>query len=107
MAEPISAQQFRASDGVEDWQVHFDGAKTYFATGSFAKGVELIDVIGQLADAANHHPDVDLRYPGVAVSLFTHDIDALSDLDVALARQISAAARDLGIEADPSQVPTV
>jgi 4a-hydroxytetrahydrobiopterin dehydratase len=107
MAERISPQQFHASDGVKDWQVQVDGVKTYFATGSFAKGVELIDVIGRLADAANHHPDVDLRYPGVLVSLFTHDIDAISDLDVALARQISAAARDLGIEADASQVPAV
>ncbi|WP_341953411.1 4a-hydroxytetrahydrobiopterin dehydratase [Salinibacterium sp. TMP30] len=107
MAERISPQQFRASDGVEDWLVHFDGVKTYFATGSFAKGVELIDVIGRLADAANHHPDVDLRYPGVMVSLFTHDIDGISDLDVALAQQISTAARELGIEADPSKVQTV
>jgi 4a-hydroxytetrahydrobiopterin dehydratase len=107
MAERISSQQFHASEGVEDWLVHFDGVKTYFATGSFAKGVELIDTIGRLADAANHHPDVDLRYPGVLVSLFTHDIGAISDLDVALARQISTAARDLGIAADPSQVPTV
>ncbi|GAA1212908.1 4a-hydroxytetrahydrobiopterin dehydratase [Rhodoglobus aureus] len=106
MAERISPQQFQSSGGVEDWRAHIDGAKAYFATGSFAKGIELIDVIGRLADAANHHPDVDLRYPSVMVSLFTHDIDDISDLDVALARQISIAARDLGIEADPSQIPT-
>lgn len=105
MPERISPQQFHASDGVEDWRVFPDGAKTYFVTGSFATGVELVDLIGHLADSANHHPDVDLRYPGVVVRLFTHEIDDVSDRDVALARQISMAARELGIAADPSQLP--
>ncbi|MEY2848835.1 MAG: hypothetical protein RI885_1500 [Actinomycetota bacterium] len=107
MAERISPEQFRAWQGVEDWRVLFDGAKTYFATGSFAAGVELIDVIGSLADSANHHPDVDLRYSGVVVGLFTHDLGSLSDRDAALAQQISRAARELGIVADPSRVQTL
>jgi len=38
-----------------------------------------------LADAANDHPDVDLRYAGVTVSLVSHDIDGLSERDVELA----------------------
>jgi 4a-hydroxytetrahydrobiopterin dehydratase len=107
MAERISPQQFHASDGVEDWRVLFDGAKTYFVTGSFATGVKLVEVIGRLADAANHHPDVDLRYPGVLVGLFTHEVNEISDRDVALAQQISRAARELAIAADPSKVQTV
>jgi 4a-hydroxytetrahydrobiopterin dehydratase len=104
MIERISATQFHEFDGVEDWTVRSDGAKTYFATGTFAKGVELINIIGRLADAANHHPDVDLRYPGVVVSLFTHEIGDISDRDVMLAQQISLAARELGIAADRSKV---
>ena len=107
MAERISPQQFHAFDGVEDWRVLFDGAKTYFHTGSFAKGVELVDIIGRLADAVNHHPDVDLRYPGLVVGLFTHEVRGISERDVALAQQISIAAGELGITADPSKVQTV
>lgn len=107
MVERISPKQFHAASGVEDWRVLFDGAKAYFATGSFAKGIELVEAIGRLADAANHHPDVDLRYPGVTVGLFTHEVGDISDRDVALAQQISTAARELGIAADPSKVQTV
>ena len=107
MAERISPRQFHASDGVEDWRVLFDGAKTYFVTGSFAKGVELVDTIGRLADAANHHPDIDLRYTGVTVTLFTHEVGDISDRDLTLAQQISIAARKLGIAADPSRVQTL
>jgi 4a-hydroxytetrahydrobiopterin dehydratase len=42
----------------------FAGACAYFKTGSFRVGVALVNAIGELADAANHHPDVDLRYRG-------------------------------------------
>ena len=103
MVERVSPQQFHERDGVKGWRVLFGGAMTYFVTGSFAKGVQLVDAIGKLADAANHHPDVDLRYGGVRVALVTHEIGELSERDVALAQQISAAARDLGIPADPSR----
>lgn len=109
MTERITAREFHQAEGVEDWRalVYVNGACAYFRTGSFAVGVALIDVIGRLADAADHHPDVDLRYGGVTVSLSTHSVGGLSERDVALARQISAAARDLNVPADPSAVQQV
>jgi len=84
-----------------------DGAYAHFRTGSFAAGVALVDAIGRLADAANHHPDVDLRYRGVTVRLVSHDVEGLSERDVELARQISAAARELDVPADPAAVQVV
>jgi 4a-hydroxytetrahydrobiopterin dehydratase len=105
MTERISPQEFLQSDGVDDWRVVSGVACAYFATGSFRAGVALVDAIGALADAANHHPDVDLRYPSVVVWLSTHDVGGLSERDVNLARQISAAARDQGVSADPGKVP--
>ena len=108
MTQRISARQFQEATGVEDWRVLLgDRACSYFRTQSFAKGVSLIDAIGVLADAANHHPDVDLRYGGLTVRLWTHDVDGLSQRDIELARQISAAARELGIPADPAAVQEV
>ncbi|MEO8907491.1 MAG: VOC family protein [Microbacteriaceae bacterium] len=107
MTDRISPRQFRASDGVADWRVLFDGAKAHFATGSFSKGAELVAAIARLADAVNHHPNVDLRYPDVTVTLLSHDIGDISERDLALARQISDAARELGIVAEPSAVQTV
>jgi 4a-hydroxytetrahydrobiopterin dehydratase len=107
MTERITPRQFHEAAGVEDWRVLFSGACAHFRTGSFAKGVALVDAIGVLADAANHHPDVDLRYAGVTVRLITHDVEGLSGRDVELARRISAAARELGISADPAAVQHV
>jgi len=107
MTDSITARQFHEAEGVEDWRVVFEGACAHFRTGSFAKGVALVDAIGRLADAANHHPDIDLRYAAVTVRLMSHDVKGLSARDVALARQISSAAHDLGAPADPTAVQTV
>lgn len=107
MTERITPGEFHEAEGVDDWRVLFEGACAHFRTGSFAAGVALVDAIGRLADAANHHPDVDLRYAGVTVRLTTHEVDGLSERDVALARQISATAREQGVPADPTAVQTV
>ena len=104
MVEKITAEQFTAADGVGDWRVLDSGqVGSVFRTGSFDKGVDLVVRIGALADAANHHPDVDLRYPSVTVRVSTHEVGGLSERDVALAREISAAAAELGIEASPDE----
>ena len=107
MTDPISASRFQGAEGVEDWRVLAHGACAYFRTGSFAKGVALVDEIGRLADEVNHHPDVDVRYRGVTVRLVTHEVQGLSERDVELARAISRVARDQGVAADPSVVRDV
>lgn len=109
MTDLISAKRFRDAAGVEDWRTIFGGgwACAYFRTGSFAAGVEFVRAIGEAAAAANHHPDVDLRPEGVSVKLFTSGFGGLSEQDVAVARQISAAAAELGVPADPSRVQHV
>lgn len=81
-----------------DWYVESPGIAATFATGSFARGVELVNAIGELAEAANHHPDVELTYPHVVVHLVTHDEGAtVTSKDTALAAEISKAAQALDI----------
>ena len=107
MADAITPREFHDAEGVEDWRALMVSAQARFRTRSFAKGVALVDAIGELADAANHHPDVHLRYATVTVRLTSHDVQGLSERDVALARAISAAARTLEIVADPASVQDV
>ncbi|WP_332903239.1 4a-hydroxytetrahydrobiopterin dehydratase [Isoptericola haloaureus] len=97
----MTPTQFRAAAGTADWRVLDDGRATAtFRTGAFTTGVRLVEEIGELAEAANHHPDVDLRYGTVVVRTVSHDIGGLSQRDAALAAQISAAARELDIPAE-------
>jgi 4a-hydroxytetrahydrobiopterin dehydratase len=96
MSETVKLQRFHEAD----WRVVRDDASTHFRTGSFAAGVALVNAIGRLADDANHHADVDLRPDGVTVRLRTESIGGLSEREVVLARQISRAARELGVSVD-------
>ena len=107
MSDAISPREFHDAEGVEDWRALMTTAQARFRTRSFAKGVALVDEIGRLADAENHHPDVHLRYSTVTVRLTSHDVQGLSERDVALAQQISAAARSMEIVADPASVQDV
>ena len=107
MSDVITPRVFHDAEGVEDWRALMTTAQARFRTRSFAKGVALVDEIGRLADAANHHPDVHLRYATVTVRLTSHDVQGLSERDVALARQISAAARSIEVVADPASVQDV
>jgi 4a-hydroxytetrahydrobiopterin dehydratase len=109
MTDHISPTQFRESEGVEDWRVLGDGANAYFRTGSFATGAKLVQAISELPGVDEHHPDIDVRHDGVTVRLitFTDDYGGMTRRDAELARQISAAARKLGLAADPSAVQSV
>lgn len=104
MPQHISPEEFHASDAVGDWRLTGGGARARFRTGSFATGAQLVQHISRLAAAADHYPDVELRQKYLGVRLWTLDISGISELDVALAQQISAAARQLGVAADPSSV---
>ena len=108
MSDAILPKQFDEADGVEDWRVMaYQLAGAYFPTGSFATGLAFVAEIGRLAEAADHHPDVELRYGSVTVWLTSHDVGGLSNRDVKMARKISAAARDLGLQADTKAVQRI
>jgi 4a-hydroxytetrahydrobiopterin dehydratase len=105
---PIIPEKFESSDGVGDWRVLGRGACARFRTGSFAVGVQLVEAVGALAEAADRRPDVDLRPDAVVVRLpLGLDVPVVDPRDVELARQISAAARELDLPADPAGVQDV
>ncbi len=98
---PVSVTEIESNPALSDWAV-VDGALVgRFVAPSFAGGGALTAAIAAAADAADHHPDLELHYPGrVTVTLSTHDTNGLTDADVALAIEISALAAGAG--ADPA-----
>jgi len=102
MTEKLSEEQVR-EQGLADWQVVDQSLRTRLRTGDFATGLRLVNLIGQAAEAANHHPDLDLRYPHLDVTLTTHDVGGLSERDVQMARQISDLASREGVVAAPDE----
>jgi 4a-hydroxytetrahydrobiopterin dehydratase len=57
---------------------------------TFPEAIDFVVAVGALAEAADHHPDIDIRWRTVTLALVTHDAGGLTELDFALARSIDA-----------------
>ncbi|GAA1611206.1 VOC family protein [Catellatospora bangladeshensis] len=106
-AQRISPAQFHQAEGVGDWRVIGDGACAWFRIPSFAAGARFVQAISELPGAPA--PDVDLRDGAVTVRLirWVPGFFGMTEAHVEQARLISAAARELGLTADPSRAQNV
>ncbi len=94
----VPADAFTDLDGLDGWRHDGDALRACFRVEGFAQGASLVADIARLADDLDHHPDIDLRYPGdVHLTVTTHAAgDQVTDRDVDLARRISAMASRAG-----------
>lgn len=101
MSELLSDSAVTAAVDPRHWRVVLGRIQATFRTGTFARGVVLVERIGAEAERLGHHPDVDLRYGSVHVATVSHDVGGLTARDVALAEAVTAVADSLGLRADP------
>ena len=52
---------------------------------NFKEALDFTNTIGHLADKENHHPDINLSWGKVTITIYTHKIDGLSEADFVLA----------------------
>jgi len=71
------------------WELADRAIRKQFAFSTFADGIRFVDRVAQLADAADHHPDIDIRYTRVTISLWTHSAGGITEKDFHLAGQIA------------------
>ena len=70
------------------WERAGDEIVRTFTCPDFPAAVAFVVRIGFLAEAKNHHPDLDVRWKRVRVALTTHDAGGLTAKDIDLAREI-------------------
>jgi 4a-hydroxytetrahydrobiopterin dehydratase len=108
MVDKLKAADFHARQGLDDWRVLLGRIEASFVAPSFDASAAFVQSIAEAAEAANHHPAVDLRYPGlVHVALTTHVARSLTEADASLAATISALAAAAGIGSEPRSSTTV
>jgi len=71
-----------------NWYRHGDVLTTTVTLHDFGAALEFVNAVGTAAEAANHHPDIDIRWNKVRLTLTTHDAGGLTLLDLALAAAI-------------------
>ena len=57
---------------------------------SFPAAIEVVNRVADAAEAADHHPDIDIRWRTLTFTLSTHSAGGLTQKDVDLARRIDA-----------------
>ncbi|HEY7438976.1 MAG TPA: 4a-hydroxytetrahydrobiopterin dehydratase [Acidimicrobiia bacterium] len=77
---------------LDAWARDGDEITKDFVCPSFPDAIAFVVRIGFLAERANHHPDIDIRWRTLSVRLSTHDAGGLTSLDFALAREIDETA---------------
>ena len=105
---PVSAPDFDAMAGLDDWRYELGAIHAAFRTGSFPAAAVLAAAIADEAEAHQHHPDLDIRYPDrLLVRSTTHAVENLTQHDVELARVISDLAAAAGATSEPTMVATL
>ena len=61
-----------------------------YSFANFGEALAFANAVGERAERANHHPDLHVGWGRCSIVLWTHDADGLTELDFALAREISA-----------------
>jgi 4a-hydroxytetrahydrobiopterin dehydratase len=85
LSEEAIAAEIRALEG---WSRSGEAIVKEFTFRSFAPAVQFVNRVAERAEAANHHPDILIRYNRVQLTLSTHDAGGLTPKDFALAREI-------------------
>jgi len=71
------------------WEQEGGALRKVFRFADFAGALAFVNQVGLLAEEANHHPDIDIRWNAVTLRLSTHsEGDVVTDLDRDLAVRI-------------------
>jgi 4a-hydroxytetrahydrobiopterin dehydratase len=97
VSEPVLAQS-EVDHALEEQSLHWtregDELTTTVKLHDFAAALAFVNAVGAVAEAANHHPDIDIRWNKVRLVLSTHDSGGITLLDLALAGAIDRLRPD-------------
>ena len=77
-----------------DWKWQSDALEATFIFPDFKAAFAFMTQVAVVAERLHHHPDWQNSFNKVSISLRTHDQNAVTDLDINLAKEISALAKN-------------
>jgi 4a-hydroxytetrahydrobiopterin dehydratase len=72
-----------------DWKLHEGKLVREWTFSDFVQAMAFVNRVATLAEAAGHHPDIDIRYNRVTLGLISHDAGGITERDAAMATRIS------------------
>ena len=87
-AKPLTPPEIAlALTKISDWQRNGVVISRTFQFKDFPAAMRFVNAVAAMAEAAWHHPDIDVRWNKVTLALTTHDAGGLSEKDFALAKK--------------------
>ena len=84
----LTAKQVRHHlEAVPNWSKRAQVIHRTFKFEGFLKGIDFVNRIARKAQKMNHHPDIEIRFNKVTLTLTTHDEGGVTTKDFSLARQ--------------------
>ena len=84
---PNELQTFLAQH--PEWKLEGDMIRRTYEAPTFLKGIDFVQRVAQAAEAADHHPDIDIRWRTLTFRCSTHSEGGITQRDVDLAKAIS------------------
>jgi 4a-hydroxytetrahydrobiopterin dehydratase len=85
---PFSPQEAQSRlTGLPGWKIEAGELVKTYQFKDFCAALDFVNKVGELAEQAGHHPDIDIRYNRVHLALTTHDAGGLTQKDFDLAGQ--------------------
>jgi len=91
MARLTDDEILRALETLAGWERQGEEIVRTVRFPEFMDGIHFITRVAEMAEAADHHPDIDIRYRNVRFALTTHNQGGLTEKDVQLASEINKA----------------
>lgn len=89
MANVLNEEQITSRIGaLHGWQRKGAAITKMYQLKDFVRAMGFVNSVALLAEKANHHPDIDIRWNTVSLTLSTHSAGGLTEKDFTLAEEI-------------------
>jgi 4a-hydroxytetrahydrobiopterin dehydratase len=82
----------QALAGLPGWERSGSAIQRIFQFADFVAAMRFVNEVAAAAEQANHHPDIDIRYSKVVMSLISHDSGGVTKRDIRMAERINQIA---------------
>ena len=90
--DPLTPDEIEcALRDLDGWSGGTEAIRRTVTCATFRDAIRLVNAVADVAEEADHHPDIDIRYLDVTFACSTHVANGVTAYDVDLARRIDAA----------------
>ena len=95
MADLLDAAEIKTYlKKVPEWESDKKKIERTFEFEDFAGSIEFVNLVAEIAEEQEHHPDIDVRDNKVVLGIYTHNKNGLTELDFQLAERIDTLSEE-------------